>query len=204
MDGTLLKTDSLIESIILLLKSNALYLVMLCYWMLRGKAFLKHEVARRVVPDVAHLPYRPEFLSYLREQRGAGRTLVLVTGAHMLVARRVADHVGLFDEVLATDGEINLTGGAKSRVLTERFGERGYDYAGNERADLIIWEHARNAILVGTSDHLLKRAQRRAHVTEVVERRANPLRDILRAIRPHQWVKNLLLFVPLITSHQIA
>ena len=204
MDGTLLKTDSLIESIILLLKSNAFYFVMVCVWMLRGKAFVKHELARRVVPDVTRLPYRPEFLSYLREQRGAGRKLVLVTGAHMLVARRVADHVGLFDEVLATDGEINLTGGGKSRALTKRFGERGYDYAGNERADLIIWEHARNAILVGTSERLLKRARRRAHVTKVVELRVNPLRDILRAIRPHQWVKNALLFVPLITSHQIA
>ena len=194
MDGTLLKTDSLIESIILLLKSNAFYFVMVCVWMLRGKAFLNHQLARRVVPDVNYLPYRPEFLSYLPEQRGAGRKLVLVTGAHMLVARRVADHVGLFNEVLATDGEINLTGGGKSRALTNRFGERGYDYAGNERADLIIWEHARNAILVGTSERLLKHARRRAHVTKVVELRVNPLRDILRAIRPHQWVKNALLF----------
>jgi len=172
--------------------------------MLRGKAFLKQELARRVVLDVANLPYRAEFLSYLREQRGAGRKLVLVTGAHMHVARRVADHLGLFDEVLATEGEINLTGGAKLRALNKRFGEREYDYAGNEQADLIIWEHARNAIVVGASDHLLKRAQHGAHVTKVVALRDSPLRYILRAIRPHQWVKNILLFVPLITSHQIA
>jgi 4-hydroxybenzoate polyprenyltransferase/phosphoserine phosphatase len=204
MDGTLLKTDSLIESIILLLKSNAAALFMLCFWMLRGKAFLKQELARCVVPDADNLPYRVEFLSYLREQRSAGRKLVLVTGAHMLVARRVADHLGLFDEVLATEGEINLTGGTKLRALNKRFGERGFDYAGNEGADLIIWEHARNAILVGTSDHLLKRAQHGAHVTKVIALRDSPLRYILRAIRPHQWVKNILLFVPLITSHQIA
>jgi 4-hydroxybenzoate polyprenyltransferase/phosphoserine phosphatase len=204
MDGTLLKTDSLIESIISLLKSNGLYLVMLCFWMLRGKACLKHELARRVVLDVARLPFRSELLNYLREQHGAGRKLVLVTGAHRDVARRVADHLGLFDDVLATEGETNLTGGAKLQALNKLFGEKGYDYAGNERADLIIWEHARNAIVVGTSDHLLKRAQHRAHVTKVVDLRVNPLRDLLRAIRPQQWVKNILLFVPLITSHQIA
>ena len=204
MDGTLLKTDSLIESIILLLKSNALYLFMLCFWILRGKACLKHELARRVVLDVARLPFRSELLNYLREQRGAGRKLLLVTGAHMEVARRVADHLGLFDDVLATEGETNLTGGAKLQALIKLFGERGYDYAGNERADLIIWEHARTAIVVGASNHLLKHVQRRAHVGKVVDLRANPLRYIVRAIRPHQWVKNILLFVPLITSHQIV
>lgn len=204
MDGTLLKTDTLVESIILLLKSNAFYSLMLCVWMLKGKAFLKHELARRVVLDVAHLPFRSELLNYLREQHEAGRKLVLVTGAHIDVAKRVADHLGLFDEVLATDGEINLTGGAKLRALNKRFGERGYDYAGNERADLIIWEHARNAIVVGTSDHLLKRVQRRVQVGKVIDLRANPLRYLLSAVRPHQWVKNILLFVPLVTSHQIA
>ena len=204
MDGTLLKTDSLIESIIVLLKSNALYLVMIFFWMLRGKAYLKCELARRVVLDVARLPFRSELLNYLREQRGAGRRLLLVTGAHMEVARRVADHLGLFDDVLATEGETNLTGEAKLQALIKLFGERGYDYAGNERADLIIWEHARTAIVVGASNRLLKRVQQRAHVGKVVDLSANPLRYIVRAIRPHQWVKNILLFVPLITSHQIV
>ncbi|BFU93657.1 MAG: membrane protein [Nitrospira sp.] len=204
MDGTLLRTDSLIESIIVLLKSNASYLIMLFVWMLRGKAHVKQELARRVVPDVTRLPYRTEFLNYLRAQHDAGRKLVLITGAHMEIARRVADHLRLFDDVMATGGGINLTGEAKVRALTARFGERGFDYAGNERVDLIIWEHARQAIVVGAPDRILKRARRRAHVTEVFEPRVNPLRYIVAVIRPHQWVKNVLLFVPLITSHRIT
>lgn len=204
MDGTLLKTDSLLESILLILKINGFYLFMVCVWALRGKAVLKYELARRVIPDVLFLPYRPEFLSYLKDQRRAGRKLVLVTGAHLVIARRVADHLGLFDEVLATDGVVNLTGSAKLQALNGRFGESGYDYAGNEKADLIIWKHARQAIVVGASHGLRKRAQQLARVTKVIEPRRNVLWDVWRAIRPHQWVKNALLFVPLITSHQVA
>lgn len=204
MDGTLLKTDTFIESILLLLRVNALECFRACVWLLHGKARLKQELAYRVMPSVAYLPFRDDFLKNLREQHEAGRKLVLITGAHTQVAQKVANHVGLFDQILATEGETNLTGGAKLQALRTRFGEKGYDYAGNEHADLHIWEHARNAIVVGSSDRVIRRARRRAHVTNVVEPRCHPLPYIKEAIRPHQWVKNLLLFVPLITSHQIA
>ena len=125
LDGTLVRTDLLIESLLALLRKQPLFLFMLPLWIARGKACFKHEVARRVSLEVAALPWRSEFIDYLRRQRAEGRSLVLATGADMRIARRVADHLKLFDTVLASDGTVNLCGEAKRDRLVNRFGERG-------------------------------------------------------------------------------
>jgi len=198
LDGTLLRTDSLYESTLILLKANPLRAVLLPIWLLRGKAVLKHEIASRVTLDPATLPYHPELLAHLREEHAKGRQIVLVSAAHETVVRAVAQHLGLFADVIASDGVKNLKGMNKRDVLVARFGEGGYDYAGDHAADLDVWSAGRGAIVVSNDVRLARRAGSRVQRVFTSPRRS--LATLLRAIRVQQWVKNLLVFVPLLMA----
>jgi apolipoprotein N-acyltransferase len=158
LDGTLIKTDLLWESLARLLRRNPFQLLPVLFWWARGRAFLKRQLVRRVTIDPAALPYHELFLAFLREQKAAGRKLVLVTASDRDMALPVANHVGLFDEVLGSDGETNLRGANKLKVLIAKFGEHGFDYAGNSSADLAVWRGAREAIVVNASAAILNRA----------------------------------------------
>ncbi len=185
LDDTLVRSDLLIESVLWLLRREPGFLFLLPIWLLRGMAAFKHEVARRVTPplDVRQLPWRGEFIDKLKRQRAEGRSLVLATGSDERIARAVAAHLKIFDLVLASDGRTNLCGDVKRRRLVERFGERGFDYAASgERADRAVWRSARQTIDVQP------------------ERRAR--KEGWRALRIGQWMKNLLVFVPLVAAHR--
>jgi apolipoprotein N-acyltransferase len=158
LDGTLIKTDLLWESLARLLRRNPFQLLSVLFWWTRGRAFLKRQLVRRVTIDPAALPYHEPFLAFLREQKATGRKLVLVTASDRELALPVANHVGLFDEVLGSDGKTNLRGANKLKVLVKKFGERGFDYAGNSSADFAVWRGAREAIVVNASAAVLKRA----------------------------------------------
>jgi apolipoprotein N-acyltransferase len=158
LDGTIIKTDLLWESLARLLRRNPFLLFPVLVWWLRGRAFLKRQLARRVAIEPATLPYNQTFLAFLREQKSAGRKLVLVTASNRGMALPVADYLGLFDEVLGSDGRSNLRGPTKLKTLVEKFGERGFDYAGNSYADLAVWRGARMAIVVHASAALVKQA----------------------------------------------
>jgi 4-hydroxybenzoate polyprenyltransferase len=198
LDGTLLRTDSLYESTLLLLKANPFWAVLLPIWLLGGKAALKREIASRVTLDPATLPYHPELLAYLREEHAKGRPLVLVSAAHETIVRAVARHLGIFRDVIASDGEQNLKGPNKRAILVSRFGEGGYDYAGDHPADLEVWSGARGAIVVSNDAGLARRAGSRVQRVFTSPRRS--LATLPRAIRVQQWVKNLLVFVPLLMA----
>src|SRR5262245_35062421 len=148
LDGTVLKTDLLWESFIEFIKHDPLGCLLLPFWLLGGRACLKSELASRVQLDPSTLPYNEDFVDFLRKEKAQGRRLVLVTAADSLLARGVADYLGLFDEVLASDGKLNLSGEKKAAGLAERFGERGFDYAGNSGVDLAVWQRARQALVV--------------------------------------------------------
>src|SRR5262249_46524521 len=126
LDGTLIKTDALWESLMVLLKHNPLYLLAVPFWWMRGRAFLKKQIADRVQLIPASLPYHQLFLDYLRTERKNGRTIMLATASDEQLARRIADHLGLFNEVLASNGKVNLRGKNKGRALAERFGKKGF------------------------------------------------------------------------------
>jgi len=204
MDGTLLRTDLIWEYLLQLLRQQPLMALALPGWWLRGRAFLKQQLALRVRVDAATLPYSDAFLGWLREQKRAGRRLVLATASDARMAEPVAQHVGLFDELLASDGRTNLRDRAKRDALTRRFGDRGFDYAGNSSVDLDVWAGARRAIVVNANARLAERAARCAPVGPVFPRTGSRALALLRALRPHQWAKNLLVFVPLITAHQLT
>ncbi len=158
LDGTLIKTDLLWESLARLLRRNPFQLLPVLFWWMRGRAHLKQQLARRVTFDPATLPYHEPFLAFLREQKAAGRKLFLVTASDRAMALPVARHVGLFDEVLGSDGKTNLRGASKLKVLIEKFGERGFDYAGNSSVDFAVWRGAREALVVNASAAVLKQA----------------------------------------------
>src|SRR5262249_47455055 len=162
----------------------------------RGKAAFKLALAREITPDFETLPLNQTLVARLTDARAAGRRLVLATASPRAWAQGVASRVGLFDEVIASADARNLAGANTASALVERFGARGFDYAGNSGADLQVWRAARSAWVVSATRLTTARARRVATVAEVMDQeRPRPL-ALLRAIRPHQWLKNLLLFVP--------
>lgn len=204
LDGTLIRSDLLLESFLLLIKGNPLYILLLPFWLLGGKAKLKAEIARRVQLDGAALPYSAAFVEWLQAQKAAGRSIWLCTASDQSLAQAVAQHVNCFDGVLASDGQLNLAGPNKARVLIERFGDKGFDYCGNHRVDLTVWRHAHQAIVVNGSEELVQQASQVSTVGPVFEPLKGGLKVWLKALRVHQWAKNALIFVPLAAAHKLS
>jgi 4-hydroxybenzoate polyprenyltransferase/phosphoserine phosphatase len=201
LDGTLIRTDLLIESLARLLRQEPLALFALPRWLLKGKANLKREVARRVVLDPTLLPYRTSLLDYLRSEHDKGRPIVLATASDERLAALVADHLKLFDRVLASDGSTNLSGERKRSRLVEQFGAGGFDYVGNESRDLPVWSAARKAVVVSPKPRLLQEVARVADWESAFTDRAASPREYLSALRPEHWLKNILVFVPIFAAH---
>lgn len=205
LDGTLIRTDMLVESASQFLIQHPLQFFKPLLWLLRGKTVLKTELAQRVQLDASALPYNTDVLDWLRAEKQAGRRLVLATASHRLLAEQVAQHLQLFDEVLATEGETNLKSSAKAQALVSRFGEGGFDYVGNDWPDLQVWAKAHTAHVVDAPASLLSRAQAQGPVGQVFDSAMpSKLMAMLKAMRLHQWMKNMLVFVPLMAAHQYA
>jgi len=207
LDGTLIGGNVLWECVLVLLKTRPFTLLLLPFWLLLGRAALKRRLSAGVHIDPACLPYRQHVLDLLRQEKKAGRSIALVTAADRELAEPIARYLGLFDEVHASDGQVNLKGANKAEFLSRHFAEAGFEYVGDSAADVEVWRCARGAYVVGTE----ARAAQAAAVTEVkgtiLEPRA-PFRTTLRtwisALRGHHWTKNLLLFLPLALSHNLA
>lgn len=203
LDGSLIATDMLYESLVRALKKNIFIVFLIPFWVLRGPHVLKYELARRAQIEFSVLPYRKHVVQWLQEQKQVGRRIILCTGSTDLHAKALADHMGLFSEIISTTPDRNLTGRNKADLLVHRFGPRGFDYLGNEHKDLHIWEQSRHAIVVSNSDALVEKAKK---VTQLEQRfQYSPLnmRIVLKAMRIHQWMKNLLVLVPLVTAHKL-
>jgi 4-hydroxybenzoate polyprenyltransferase/phosphoserine phosphatase len=202
LDGTLVHTDTLLESVFALpLNRNMLK----CFFALfAGRAVFKKRVAESCVFDPALLPYNHRLLAYLRQQHAEGREIILATAADILTARRVADHLQIFADVIASDGGENLKGRAKARILATRFGEKRFAYVGNSRADLPVWQAASAGIIVNAPRQVANVARKLTLVETVIDDRSSRLAAMVRAMRPHQWIKNILVFVPIVTAHATA
>ncbi len=203
LDGTLTPADTLVESVIQLIKQSPLDAFRIPLWALRGRLSLKSEVAARTTIDPSLLPYRPALLEYLHAEKQAGRRIILATAAHQSIADGVAAHLNIFGSVLATDTHTNLKGCAKLEAIRRLVGEE-FVYAGDCRADIPIWQSASSAILVGASPTLTQRMRRQGPVEQEFPKEAGSFRVWMRALRVHQWLKNLLIFVPLLTAFSFA
>jgi 4-hydroxybenzoate polyprenyltransferase len=204
LDGTLLRGDVTFESMFALLRKRPLTALAVPFWLLRGRAHLKSQIAARTTINARLLPYDSRVVGRLQTERSAGRRIVLATASHRAFADCVAAHLNLFDDVIATSGSTNIAGARKQSVLVERYGERGYDYAGNSARDLSVWRSARRGWLVNASPSVVRRAAAVTSVVQTLPRQGQPLLASVRALRLHQWLKNLLLFVPMAMAHRIG
>ena len=202
LDGTLILTDLLHESVMALLRQAPLEALKIPIWLAQGKARLKAELARRVNIDPATLPYNQPFLAWLRMQQARGRRLILATASDERLAKQVADHLGLFEAVLASDGKTNLAGPNKRQRLVADFGLQGYAYAGNSNADLAVWQGAATAVVVNARPSLGRQAARSTPVEHEQAAARAGWAVWGKALRLHQWLKNLLIFIPLLAAHK--
>ena len=203
LDGTLVKSDTLVDSLLLLVRSRPLDALKTPLWALRGKANLKREVTTRVTLDVEHLPYNRPLLEYLMAQRGDGRRLYLATGADAGLADRITRHLNIFEGVLSSDGTTNLIGSNKLASFRSRFAG-DFDYIGNARPDLPLLSAATTPMLANP-DLGLRMALRASGLKpqRTFTDRGNGLRTFIKAIRVHQWAKNALIFLPLLLAHHL-
>jgi len=203
VDGTLIKTDLLQESVFAILRRNAFYLFMLPIWLLKGKAHLKQMLAERVEMSAALLPYQEDLLTYLRAEHAAGRKLLLATASNERFAKSIASHLGIFADVLGSTAAENLKGARKLKHIQQKLGDAPFAYAGDSVADLPIWKAAAAAVLVNVSSGLRKQVEKHTQVVREFEDKANLAKALIKAMRPHQWLKNTLIFVPLVLAHRL-
>ena len=202
LDGTLISGDLLWECLFLLVRDNPLMMLLVPFWMLGGKARFKHEVFSRVKIDAAALGYRPEVVAFLEAQKARGRTLVLATASAQDKAEEISDHLGLFDRVIGSDRQRNLRAAVKRDQLIADYGEAGFDYIGNSRDDVLVFEAARRAHVVAPDREARDWANE--HDADILHDQSNAsLKDVARMLRVHQWAKNSLIAVPAVLGHMI-
>ncbi|WP_433971067.1 UbiA family prenyltransferase [Tunturiibacter lichenicola] len=201
LDGTLVKSDTLHDSALAVARHRPSALLNLPGWLLQGKAALKRHLANTVKLDVAHLPYNRELLQYLEHQHAIGRPIYLATAADADTAHRIADHLGLFTGVLASDGKLNLAGKNKLAAFRSQFGDN-FSYIGNASPDLTLLQNCKEPMVANPTPGL-RAALRKARIAPVhtFNETSSPLKAWLKAIRLHQWAKNVLIFLPLLLAH---
>ena len=203
LDKSLISTDTLWESMIVLFKGHPFALFKVPFWLLKGKAGFKNEIAKRVIPDAALLPYRENVVSLIQERRDKGADVILATAANERIAHAVSNHLDLFTSVLASDASTNLSGSRKSSAICEASANEDFEYIGDTWVDVPIWKKAQSAIIVDGPRRLISSLKREMPVRELSGQHRSTLFTLVRAMRCHQWIKNILIFVPMILAHQV-
>lgn len=204
LDGTLIATDCLSESIMDILRQNFFLIFLLPIWLIKGKANFKEKIANRIIPNPDELPFIEEVLEYLKQLKNNGRKLVLITASHQRIADRIGNYLNIFDEIIGSDIDRTTKGKSKQKYLIDRFGDNGYDYAGDSKADLHVWKSARKAIIVHASQKVLAKAETIVDIEKVFPQEKVGLIAYLKQIRVYQWIKNILIFLPLLMAHKLS
>lgn len=202
LDGTLVKTDTFAQALLQLIRTRPAALLSIPRWAANGLAAFKQRVAQEVELDPSALPFHPGLLAFLKSEKQKGRDLLLVTASDQSVARRVAEHTGLFSEVIASDGSVNLKAACKRDALVKRFGEQGFAYAGNASDDLMVWTAASETIAINPCGPV--RRALKGKVVQLFDDRPARWKSWLKALRIHQWMKNVLVFLPMLLAHELS
>lgn len=200
VDGTFLKTDLLFETFCAGMGRAPIATIRACLRHLGNRALLKQKLAEIAPIRTDLLPVNPEVADIALQNRIAGREVVLASGSDESLVSQLAADYGLSERIFASDGQVNLTGARKAAALVAEYGEQGFDYAGDRPIDMAVWEHADNAIVIGhvaSARTLVARGQNVVELGAAFQRRA-----LIKALRPHQWVKNSLLLLAMIASHR--
>ncbi len=199
LDGTLIRTDVFFESILTFLAAEPWRVFELLWWLTKGRAHAKARLAEIAPVSPAELPYDARMVEWLRAESAAGRTIALATASDEKAARAIADHVGVFDAVLASDGAVNNKSWRKAERLAAAYPE-GFVYAGNERADLKVWSVAKEAVVANARPALARHVARTHSVERTFADERKPWSALIAAMRPRQWAKNILVFLPILAG----
>jgi len=205
LDGTLINSDLLHESMSKFLLKNPFSIIYIFFWILRGRAYLKNRIAEIIDIDISVLPYNQLTIDWIRQKKNSGHKVILATGSNEKYAQQISDHLNFFDEVLASNSKKNFTSFEKAKLLNDRFGKFGYEYLGNSKADIAVWMSAAKAHAINYSKDTGKFLQSFSRCGDLIEKNKNLLEKYegyLKLLRPIQWLKNVLIFIPLIASHQ--
>jgi len=203
VDGTLLRTDLLFETFWAALSRRFVATLGATVKNWTKPARLKRELLGIAAPDIDPLPVHEDVLGLANSAQQDGRAVCLVSGSDINLVDQVATRFGLHGPNFGSDGENNLTGAVKARFLQARFGTGGYDYAGNSGADLHAWAGARRIVAVAPDRALNQRLRKLGKPAEVIGQRWG-LKSLIQELRPHQWIKNLILFVPMLATHEFT
>lgn len=203
LDGTLIKTDSLHESILQLLRQKPLYCVIGISWAIKSKAYFKAKVTEHVKLSPKSLPYNEEIIEYIKSQPD-DREILLVTGANSELAESIANHLSIFDEVLASNSEVNLTGRNKSQFLVDRFGEKGFEYFGNEEIDMSVWSSAGKVSVVSEDTSFLQKVRDTFTIEKEFQLPSPSISDYFKAIHISQWLISSLVFLAFFMEYHLT
>lgn len=201
VDGSLLKTDMLLESFWAALGRHPWLCLLAVLRLFFQKAALKQRLAALARLDISLLPVRPEVLHVIHEAKTAGREVTLASGSDMSLVAPLSDRLRLESAPMASDGHINLTGARKAAALAARFGANGFDYIGDSSADIPVWRAGAGGYIVSAGAALTNKVSKAGLALTPIGKVAQS-RALLKSMRPHQWVKNILLFLPLIAAHR--
>ena len=204
LDGTLIRTDLLFESFARLLRASPIRALIAVLYLLAGRAAFKRKLATSVRIEASGLPYQEEFLRLLTAERNKGRRLVLATASDERFAAEIGAYLGIFDRVLGSNGKVNLKGKRKLEAIVRDAQGKPFAYAGNSSADLPIWKAASECIVVDAPRAVVSQLRAFAPSCSVIGGSKPLVPALLKTMRPHQWVKNLLVFVPVITAHKLS
>ena len=204
LDGTLIRTDSLWEALVRVARTSPRALFGLLVLLRHGKAAFKKAALTLAAINVESLPYRPELLRFLKREKSFRRRLVLITGSDQAFADRVNEHLHLFDEVIGSRPGVNLIAHNKRDELVKRYGKKGFVYIGDSAHDVPVWEEAAAGIAIGCSRYRINRLRSKGLRLTGRKDKSSKLLSLLRALRCHHWVKNVLVFLPIILAGQFA
>lgn len=204
VDGTLICSDLLYESALQLIATQPWNTWKLATWLAGGKASLKQNLVETTDPHIATIPLREETVAYIAAAKAQGRPVWLASASDRSWVEQIAARIDGIDGVMGSDGVTNLAGPNKAKALVERFGHKGFDYIGDHHVDMPVWDAARRAILVAQSSSLERAVKRRFADAEVIARPRTAIKPYFKAMRPYQWAKNALVFLPAIAGHSIG
>lgn len=204
LDGTLVKCDSLLETIFIAIKKDISVFFLIPYWVWKGKSYFKAKIAECALPNPSLLPYNKEVIDYIKDAKLQGRKTVLATASSQTVADLINNELNIFDVALGSTYTFNLRAKHKKDRLVELFGHKKFDYIGDSSADFPVWEAAGKAILVNPSKRVLNTAKKNNNVETVIENiPRNKLAAVIKEIRVYQWIKNILIFLPMLLAHRL-
>ncbi|XGC82250.1 UbiA family prenyltransferase [Bdellovibrio bacteriovorus] len=204
LDECLIKTDALYEQWIVLLKKNPLLFLLSFFWILKGRAFFKHQISKHTSFNAAILPYRDEVIAYIKDYRSSGKGSVILASASPLAwVQAVSNHLGIFDQVIGSNEIHNLKSDKKLQALQEKIGTASFSYIGDHFADLPLWKQSEEVIAVNPNKPLEIKIRKLGKPVIVIKDLSHPWKLLIKQIRPHQWVKNALVFLPALAGHKL-